>query len=55
MPLHEDRDGVHRARSAAAEPFVDSFNGRVRDELLDAAQFSCLAAARALVDDWHED
>src|SRR3954468_22318679 len=31
-------------------PFVESFNARVRDELLDVEQFSCLAEAR--VDRW---
>jgi putative transposase len=36
-------------------PFVESFNGRVRDELLDVEQFSCLAEARVLVADWRED
>lgn len=36
-------------------PFVESFNGRVRDELLDAEQFSCLAEAQVLIGDWRED
>ncbi len=36
-------------------PFVKSFNGRVRDELIDVEQFSCLAEARVLVADWRED
>jgi putative transposase len=36
-------------------PFVESFNARVRDELLDVEQFSCLAEARVLVSDWRED
>ncbi len=36
-------------------PFVESFNGRVRDELLDVEQFSCLAEARVLVADWRDD
>ncbi len=36
-------------------PFVESFNGRVRDELLNVEQFSCLAEARVLVADWRED
>lgn len=36
-------------------PFVESFNGKVRDELLNVEQFSCLAEARVLVSDWRED
>lgn len=36
-------------------PFVESFNGRVRDELLDVEQFSCLAEARVVISDWRED
>ena len=36
-------------------PFVESFNARVRDELLDVEQFSCLAEAVVVIDDWRED
>lgn len=36
-------------------PFVESFNGRVRDQLLDVEQFSCLAEPRIVVEDWRED
>ena len=36
-------------------PFVESFNGRVRDELLDVEQFSCLAEAQVVIADWRED
>ena len=36
-------------------PFVESFHSRVRDELLDLEAFSCLAEARVLIGDWHED
>jgi len=36
-------------------PFVESFNGRVRDELLDVEQFSCLAEARVVIADWRDD
>ena len=35
--------------------YVESFNGRVRDELLDLEQFSCLAEARVLIEDWRQD
>ena len=36
-------------------PFVESFNGKVRDELLDVEQFSGLAEARVVIGDWRED
>ena len=36
-------------------PFVESFNGRVRDELLDVELFSCLAEAQVVIADWRED
>lgn len=36
-------------------PYVESFNGRVRDELLDIEEFSCLTEARVLVADWRAD
>ena len=36
-------------------PFVESFNARVRDELLDVEQFSCLAEARVVISDWRDD
>jgi hypothetical protein len=34
---------------------VESFNGRVRDELLKVEEFSCLAEAPVVIGDWHED
>jgi putative transposase len=36
-------------------PYVESFNGRVRDELLDVEEFSCLAEARVVIEDWRQD
>ncbi|MGI8427998.1 MAG: integrase core domain-containing protein [Solirubrobacteraceae bacterium] len=36
-------------------PFVESFHSRVRDELLDIEEFSCLAEARVVISDWQED
>jgi hypothetical protein len=36
-------------------PFVESFHSRVRDELLDVEEFSCLAEARMVIADWQED
>jgi putative transposase len=36
-------------------PFVESFHSRVRDELLDVEEFSCLAEAQVVIGDWQED
>jgi putative transposase len=36
-------------------PYVESFGGRVRDELLAVEQFSCLAEAQVLIEDWRQD
>ncbi len=36
-------------------PYVESFGSRIRDELLGVEQFSCLAEAKVLVEDWRCD
>jgi transposase InsO family protein len=36
-------------------PYVESFGGRVRDELLAVELFSCLAEAQVLIEDWRQD
>ena len=36
-------------------PFVESFNARVRDELLTVELFSCLAEAQVLIEAWRRD
>ncbi len=36
-------------------PYVESFGGRVRDELLAVELFSCLAEAQVLIEDWRID
>lgn len=33
-------------------PFVESFNGRLRDELLNIEEFACLTEARVIIEDW---
>ncbi len=35
--------------------YAESFNGRVRDELLDVELFSCLAEAAVVIEDWRQD
>jgi putative transposase len=36
-------------------PYVESFGSRIRDELLSVEQFSCLAEAQVMVEDWRCD
>lgn len=36
-------------------PYVESFGSRIRDELLAVEQFSCLAEAKVLIEDWRQD
>jgi len=35
--------------------YIESFNGKVRDEVLNVEEFSCLAEARVVIEDWRED
>jgi putative transposase len=64
LTAHALRDWCRFTKAATAfiepgapwqNPFVESFNGRVRDELLDVEQFSCLAEAKVVIGDWRED
>jgi len=64
LTAHALRDWCRYARTETAfiEPgspwqnaYVESFNGRARDELLDLEQFSCLAEARVVIEDWRQD
>ena len=58
------RDWCRFSRTGAAfiepgspweNPFVESFNSRVRDELLAVEVFSCLAEAKVMVEDFRQD
>jgi hypothetical protein len=40
---------------AVAEPVRAEFHSRVRDELLDVEEFSCLAEAQVVIADWRRD
>ena len=46
------RDQLHRARRTLAEPYVESFGSRLRDELLAVEAFTSLLEAWVLVEDW---
>ena len=51
----EGRTMLSQPSSPWQNPFVESFRFRVRDELLDVEEFSCLAEARVVIGDWRED
>lgn len=36
-------------------PYVESFNGKIRDELLNVEEFSTLSEAQVMVEDWRQD
>jgi putative transposase len=36
-------------------PFVESFNGRLRDELLNIEEFACLTEAKVIIEDWRNE
>jgi hypothetical protein len=52
VPVQPGRDQLHRARITRAEPHVESFGGRLRDELLAVEAFDTLLEAQVLVQDW---
>ncbi|PQP54858.1 integrase core domain-containing protein, partial [Mycolicibacterium austroafricanum] len=35
--------------------FIESFNGRLRDELLNSLRFDSLLEARVIIEDWRRD
>jgi hypothetical protein len=43
------------AGSPWQNPYVESFGGRIRDELLAVELFSCLTEAQVLIEDWRLD
>ena len=64
MTAHALRDWCRFSRTGTAyiepgspweNPFVESFNSRVRDELLAVESFSCLTEAKVMVDDFRTD
>jgi putative transposase len=64
MTAHALKDWCERANTATMyidpgapwqNPYVESFHSRVRDELLDIEEFSCLPEAQVVIGDWRED
>ena len=50
--LHRHHDELHRARLTWENPFVESFNGRARDELLNIEEFGTLLEAQVVIEAW---
>jgi hypothetical protein len=46
------RPQLHRARLAVAEPFVESFGSRVRDEVLSVEAFDSVLEAQTVITEW---
>ena len=46
---------LHRARKPTQNGFVESFNGRLRDECLNEHAFTSLATARRIIAAWQLD
>jgi putative transposase len=64
MTAHALRDWCRFSKTGSAyiepgspwqNPYVESFGGRVRDELLAVELFSCLTEAQVLIEDWRID
>jgi putative transposase len=64
LTSHALRDWCRFSRTSAAfiepgspweNPFVESFNSRVRDELLAVEVFTCLAEAKVMIEDLRQD
>ena len=64
MTSHALRDWCRFSQTGAAfiepgspweNPFVESFNSRVRDELLAVESFSCLTEAKVMIEDFRAD
>lgn len=46
---------AYRGTMRLATGFVESFNGRLRDELLNETMFRSLVHAREMLSDWQQD
>ena len=46
---------LHRAGQPMQNAFIESFNGRLRDELLNETLFASLAQARVVLRCWRAD
>ena len=52
VSVHPHPDHLHRAGIPWENPFVESFNGRARDELFNIEEFTSLTEASIVVEAW---
>jgi transposase InsO family protein len=55
VPARIHRQRLHRAGVPWQNPYVESFNSRLRDALLNVEVFTCLEEAKVLAADWRDD
>jgi hypothetical protein len=55
VQVQPDRTAFIEPGSPWENPFVESFNSRVRDELLAVESFSCLTEAKVMIEDFRID
>lgn len=55
MPAHRVGHRLHRTGSPWENPWIESFNGRARDELLNIEEFGSLTEARVVIEDWRNE
>ena len=55
MPLQNRGFGLHRPGSPWQNGYIESFNARLRDELLSCEMFDTLTDAKVLLEDWRID
>ncbi|WP_423227743.1 integrase core domain-containing protein [Shimia aestuarii] len=52
---HRDRLALHRTGKTTQNAFMESLNGKLRDECLNETLFSSLAEPRETLKPWQED
>ena len=55
VPVQRHRHHLHRPRIPWQNAWIESFNGRLRDEYLNGQLFETLLEARVLLEDWRID
>ena len=55
VPVQRHRHRVHRSRVTWQNAWIESFNGRMRDEHLNGQLFDSLLEAQVLTEDWRID
>jgi transposase InsO family protein len=55
VPVRRHPNRLHRTGLTVAESYVESFNGRARDELLNVEEFGSLTEAQVVVQAWRTE